>query len=72
MPTIESKPFNLGLKEAETMSHSRTKSTDNTSLNEGDNDYSSGLSDFEEDQSPKHSVLLKKAQSHLSCATNDQ
>jgi len=53
------------------MSHTRTKSTDHSSVNEGDNDYSSGLSDFEEDQSPKDSVCLKKHQSHLSCATNE-
>jgi len=71
MPTIESKPFLLNIKETETASCAHTKCS-HMSSDQGEAEYSSGLSDFEEDNSsPKNSVLLKKAQSHLSRATDD-
>lgn len=67
----EAKPFELKLNECENNSTAQSKSTKGSSTNGDLADYSSGMSDFEdESQSPKNSaVLLKKAQSVLSTSS---
>jgi hypothetical protein len=63
MPCIDAKPFNFVSKECDANSTGFSSATKASTASAGDlADYSSGLSDYE-DELPKVPVTLKKAES---------
>lgn len=63
MPSISAKPFNMMGKECDAQSTGVSSATKaSTADNQDLENYSSGLSDYE-DEMPKGSVTLKKAES---------